>query len=326
MPFGHWAKQSSLGRDGGAAETHEPGHGTVPGNKSEGWPRHKGSTDGTALDEQRRQLVAAVVETEYGLTRAIASARLPGSFLRGVTLWRASRAWSASASLRAATRLTSRGRRMDLETEKKAAAEAAAALVGDGMLIGLGTGSTVAYLLPALARRARALRCVATSPLTEEAARRAGLVVEPFGGHDRFDLAIDGADQIAPDGWLVKGGGAAHTREKLVAASAERFVVIADSAKPVARLHGPIPLELLEFGLQSTLRRLGTVRRRDVPQSPDGGIIVDFTGAVDDPATLAERLARTPGVVEHGLFPPEMVTMALVARGTEVETLVFTPR
>src|SRR3984957_5954148 len=93
---------------------------------------------------------------------------------------------------------------------------------------------------------------------------------------DRFDLSIDGADQIAPNGWLVKGGGAAHTREKLVVASAERFVVIADSTKPVARVHSPIPLELLAFGLDSTMRRLGSARRRDVPRSPDGGIIADF--------------------------------------------------
>lgn len=215
---------------------------------------------------------------------------------------------------------------MDVEVEKQAAAEAAAALVEDGMLVGLGTGSTVAYLLPALARRGLVLRCVATSPRTEEAARRLGIAVEPFGSSDRFDLAIDGADQIAPDGWLVKGGGAAHTREKLVAVSAERFVVIADSTKVVPRLHGPVPLELLEFGLGSTLRRLGTARRRDVPPSPDGGIIADFTGPTDDPAGLAERLAGTTGVVEHGLFPPEMVAMALVARGTDVETLVFARR
>jgi ribose 5-phosphate isomerase A len=214
---------------------------------------------------------------------------------------------------------------VDVAVEENAAAEVAAELVEDGMWVGLGTGSTVAHLLPAIARRKRAIRCVATSPHTEEAARRLGIDVEPFTSLDRLDLAIDGADQIAPDGWLMKGGGAAHTREKLVAITAERFVVIVDSSKPVSHLHGPVPVELLGFGLGSTLRRLGTVSVRDVPASPDGGIIADFTGPYDDPKALASWLSAVPGVVEHGLFPSEMVTMALVGHGTDVETLTFAP-
>src|SRR5262245_21600221 len=128
---------------------------------------------------------------------------------------------------------------MDSDREKKVAAEAAAALVEDGMRVGLGTGSTVAHLLPALARRQLSLRCVATSPATERAARELGLSVEPFAGLDalaELDIAIDGADQAAPTGWLVKGGGAAHTREKAVAAAAARFVVIVSSDKLVDRL------------------------------------------------------------------------------------------
>jgi ribose 5-phosphate isomerase A len=144
--------------------------------------------------------------------------------------------------------------------------------------------------------------------------------VEPF-TLDSLDLAIDGADQISPEGWLVKGAGAAHTREKLVAVSAERFVVIADSTKPVPALRPPVPLELLAFGLASTLARLGPVRLRDVPPSPDGGVIADFTGPVGDPTELAAMLAGTPGVVDHGLFPPEMVTTILVGRGASVERL-----
>ena len=134
------------------------------------------------------------------------------------------------------------------EAEKRLAAEAAAMLVEDGMSVGLGTGSTVAHLLPALAARGLALRCVATSPATEQAARELGIEVEDFTRLDRLDMAIDGADQIAPSGWLVKGGGGAHAREKIVAAAAERFVVIADSSKPVERIHAPIPLELSRFG------------------------------------------------------------------------------
>jgi ribose 5-phosphate isomerase A len=204
------------------------------------------------------------------------------------------------------------------DLEKRLAAEAAAELVQDGMTVGLGTGSTVAFLLPALARRQLDIRCVATSPRTERAARDLGLRVVEFDEVDRFDVAIDGADQIAPDGWLVKGGGAAHTREKLVAAAADRFVVIADSSKPVDALQPPIPLELLAFGLRATLRRLGPVERRDVPRSPDGGVIADYQGPVGHPGALATRLSSTPGVVEHGLFPPEMVATILVGEGGTV--------
>jgi ribose 5-phosphate isomerase A len=205
------------------------------------------------------------------------------------------------------------------EREKQVAAEAAAEFVEPSMTVGLGTGSTVAYLLPALAARSLDIRCAATSARTEEAARGLGLRIEPFVDIDRFDLAIDGADQIAPDGWLVKGGGGAHTREKIVAAAADCFVVIADSSKPVPALHEPIPLELLAFGLRATLRHLGTVTLRHVPHSPDGGVIADYTGPVEDPRLLAARLAATPGVIDHGLFPPEMVSTVLIGRGETVE-------
>lgn len=202
---------------------------------------------------------------------------------------------------------------MDVEQEKRAAAEAAAELVEDGMAVGLGTGTTVAFLLPALAARKPAIRCVATSVRTEVAARRLGLRVEPFDSFDRLDLAIDGADQIAPDRWLIKGGGAAHTREKIVAAAADRFVVIASSDKLVARIRPPVPLELLAFGLAATLRRLEPARLRDVPPSPDGNPIADYLGDVRDPAELAARLDGTAGLVEHGLFPPALVTDVIVA-------------
>jgi ribose 5-phosphate isomerase A len=210
-----------------------------------------------------------------------------------------------------------------MEHEKQLAAEAAAEIVEPGMTVGLGTGSTVAFLLPALARRRLSLRCVASSVRTEEAARALGLHVEAFNRIDRLDIVIDGADQIAPDGWLVKGGGAAHTREKILAAAGDRFVVIADSSKPVPALHAPIPLELLSFGVAATLRRHQPTTLRDVPRSPDQGIIADYQGAFDDPAALAAWLEATPGLVAHGLFPPTMVSLALVARGESVERLVF---
>jgi len=210
---------------------------------------------------------------------------------------------------------------MSADEEKRLAAEAAAELVEDGMRVGLGTGSTVAHLLPALARRGLRLRCVATSLQTETAARELGLAVEPFDELDRLDLAVDGADQVAPDRWLVKGGGAALTREKIVAAAADRFVVIVSSDKLVEALGPPVPLELLSYGVRATLARVGSAELRDVPPSPDGGLIADYLGPVDYPVELAARLAATPGVVEHGLFPPGLVSDVLVGRGDGVERL-----
>ena len=145
------------------------------------------------------------------------------------------------------------------DTEKRVAAEAAAELVESGMTIGLGTGSTVAFLLPAIARRGlTGIRCVATSVATEEQARELGVPVEDFDKLERLDIAIDGTDEVTPDGWLIKGGGGAHLREKVVAAAAERFVVIADSSKPVEAFSWPVPLELFGFGAASTLARLGS--------------------------------------------------------------------
>ena len=190
------------------------------------------------------------------------------------------------------------------------------------MTVGLGTGTTVAYLLPVLAARRLNLRCVATSPRTEQAARELGFSLEPFDALDRLDLTIDGADQIDPAGWLVKGGGAAHTREKVVAAASDRFVVIGSSDKLVEAIAPPVPLELLPFGVRATLRALGPAELRDVPPSPDGGVIADYLGPVEDPADLAERLAAVPGVVEHGLFPPELVSEILVARDGQVDRIL----
>jgi ribose 5-phosphate isomerase A len=207
----------------------------------------------------------------------------------------------------------------DIPAEKRAAAEAAAALVEDGMRVGLGTGTTVAELVPALGRRALAITCVATSPETGELARANGLDVRAFTDIDRLDLAIDGADQVDPAGWLVKGGGGAHTRERIVAAAADRFVVIVSSDKPVPRVHAPVPLELLAFGLAATLHALPGAALRDAPPTPDGGVLADYHGEVGEPAVLSEWLDAVPGLVSHGLFPPSMVSTVLVARGAEVE-------
>ena len=209
---------------------------------------------------------------------------------------------------------------MSADDEKRAAARAAADLVRAGMTVGLGTGSTVKHFVDALAERGlTGLRCVATSPATEHQARGLGLPVEEFDRLEKLDIAVDGADQIAPDGWIVKGGGGAHTREKIVAAAANRFVVIADGSKVVDAIRAPIPLEILAFGATATLAALHPAAPRDAPPSPDGGLIADFHGEVGDPAALAARLSATPGVVDHGLFAPALTSDVIVARGDEIE-------
>lgn len=182
------------------------------------------------------------------------------------------------------------------------------------MRVGLGTGSTVACLLPALAARNLDVRCVATSLATEQAARQLGLQLFELDELGALDIAIDGADQIASDGWLIKGGGGAHTREKIVARSSARFVVIASLEKAVEALHAPVPLELLRFGAHSTLAAVGQAALREAPPSPEGNLIADYLGPVDDdPPALAARLSATPGVVEHGLFEPRLVSDILIS-------------
>jgi len=207
---------------------------------------------------------------------------------------------------------------VDVDLEKQAAAEAAVDLVEDGMTVGLGTGSTVAFFLPALAARKLRLRCVATSPATSSAATSLGLDVVPFAGIGRLDVAVDGADQVAPDGWLIKGGGGAHTREKVVAAAADRFVVVVSSNKLVDQLRPPIPVELLAFGLDASLALLGTVQLRGTI-SPDQGVLADWYGVLGDPDLVATTLSSVPGLVSHGLFPPALVSDVLVADGGAVE-------
>jgi len=209
----------------------------------------------------------------------------------------------------------------DVDREKELAASASAELVESGMVVGLGTGTTVAFLVPAVSRRRLDITCVATSPATESLARQVGLRVVPFVGIDRLDLAIDGADQVDPDCWLVKGGGGAHTREKIVAAAADRFVVIVSSNKLVERLRAPVPLELMSFGLDVVRREFPGLTLRGAPPTPDGGVLADYHGDLDDPSGLAARFEATPGIVSHGLFRPSLVSVVLVGRGSQVESI-----
>ncbi len=198
---------------------------------------------------------------------------------------------------------------------KRRAGESAADLVEDGMTVGLGTGSTAAHAIRALGTAVDAgldVRGVPTSFASRRLAREAGLPLVGLDAVARLDVAIDGADRVA-GGDLIKGGGAAHAREKVVDAAADRFVVVADPSKEAEVLDVPVPVELLpaaQATVERRVRELGgepslrAADRKDGPVVTDNGNLVldcDF-GAIPDPAPLAADLSATPGVVEHGLF------------------------
>ena len=190
------------------------------------------------------------------------------------------------------------------------------------MWVGLGTGTTVAELVPPLGARRLDITCVATSPATEELAVAHGLDVRPFTDIDRLDLAIDGADQVDPVGWLVKGGGGAHTRERIVAAAADRFVVIVSSDKPVDRLHPPGPARApgLRAGghpARAARARCCATRRR----RPTAACSPTTTATVDDPADAGRRARRRAGRRLPRPVPARpWCRTVLIARGDEVET------
>lgn len=205
---------------------------------------------------------------------------------------------------------------IDANVAKRAAAFAAADLVPDGTTIGFGTGSTFAFVLERLAERMRAglrVRGVATSLATTELAGKLGIPVVGLDTVDRLDLAIDGADEVDPHKHLIKGGGGAHLRERLVATAAKELVVIVDETKlvPVLGKAFKLPVEVVQFGWQHTSRRVAAtgceVVRRDKAGAPfvsdNGNFVLDcrYPG-IPDPAALQRTLDALPGVVDHGLF------------------------
>jgi ribose 5-phosphate isomerase A len=199
--------------------------------------------------------------------------------------------------------------------QKRRAGESAAALVEEGMTVGLGTGSTAAHAIQAIGQAvADGLDVVGvpTSFDSRELAREAGIPVRPPEAVSRVDLAIDGADQVA-DGDLIKGGGAAHAREKIVDAAADRFVVVADPSKEASVLNRSVPLEVLPDARRTVAAgvagldgepTLRDAERKDGPVITDNGnVVLDCAfGPIEDPAGLATELSALPGVVEHGLF------------------------
>src|ERR1700674_1721338 len=228
---------------------------------------------------------------------------------------------------------------MDIDTQKRAAAARALEFVEPGMRLGLGTGSTARHFVELLAERVRGgLRIVAGPPSesTRRGAERLGLPLTSLDATPALDLTVDGADEIAPDLSLIKGGGGALLHEKIVAAASARMVVIADASKWVAVLgRFPLPVEVVPFGLAATERAIAravavpgaaaelVLRKRDGHAfvTDSGHWILDAAlGAISDPGSLAGRLAAIPGVVEHGLFIG-LAHMAIVAGGDGVRVI-----
>lgn len=222
------------------------------------------------------------------------------------------------------------------DDQKRAAGEAAAALVEAGMTVGLGTGSTAAWFVKALAARRLDIVAVSTSVATAELAASLGIRLKELGEAKSIDLTVDGADEIGPALSLIKGGGAALLREKLVWEASRRCVVIADAAKRVPMLGKfPLPIEVVAFGHETTMLRicdaltecdLGVaprLRMKDgAPVRTDGGnVIYDAScGRIEEPALLAAALKSVTGVVDHGLFL-DLADLALVGTAEGVVTV-----
>jgi ribose 5-phosphate isomerase A len=228
----------------------------------------------------------------------------------------------------------------DVETQKRAAAERALDFVQPGMRLGLGTGSTAAHFIDLLGQRVRAglnVVAVPTSETTRAQAERLGIALTTLDETPQLDLTIDGADEIAPDLTLIKGGGGALLREKIVAGASARMVVIADQSKWVEVLgRFPLPIEIVPFGAMVTQRAVeavaaaagcpGPARLRKTasghPFVTDGGhwLLDAQLQRIGDPQALAARLAAIAGVVEHGLFIG-LAWAAIVAGPTSVRVV-----
>ena len=223
------------------------------------------------------------------------------------------------------------------DLQKKNAGEAAAHHVEAGMVVGLGTGSTAAWFVKALAaRNLSGLRCVPTSEKTADLARELGLTLSTLEDTPRIDLTVDGADEVGPGLALIKGGGAALLREKLVWEASARCIVIADHAKVVPVLGTfPLPIEVVAFGHKTTGNRIADVlidhdintparvrqADRGLVRTDGGNLIYDAAcKAIQDPARLADDLKLITGVVEHGLFL-DLADLAIIGTDDGFETI-----
>ena len=210
---------------------------------------------------------------------------------------------------------------------KEAAGRKAAGYVADGMRVGLGTGSTVHFTIVALGERRPDIICAATSERTRALASDLGLKVVPPDELLTLDVAIDGADEVDARFNLIKGGGGAHLREKIIAGMARRFIVVVDEAKMVETLGAfPLPLEVLPFAPAVVAEQVRALGARSVTtrgaRSDNGNLLMDAAfERIADPAGLAARLAAIPGLIEHGLFLADMVERVVVAGADGVREL-----
>ena len=213
----------------------------------------------------------------------------------------------------------------DTDRDKQMAAEAAVAEVRDGMLVGIGTGSTVAFAIAALIARGARIETVATSEDSAAKARAGGLVVRDFAAVARVDLTIDGADEIDARFVAIKGAGGALLREKIVAAASTRMIVIADGSKQVAAVGvAKLPVAVLPFARGFVAARLEALGARVTPRTgltDNGNVILDaHFGGIADPHGLAGAIQAIPGALGHGLFLEE-VDAAYIARDGVVTRL-----
>jgi ribose 5-phosphate isomerase A len=220
---------------------------------------------------------------------------------------------------------------MNKDQEKETAARAAVELVRDGQIVGLGTGSTAAYAVRFLGGRVQAglrIRGIPTSVKTKELAASLGIPLTTLEEFQQIDITIDGADEVDPELRLIKGGGGALLREKIVASVTRQFVVIADSSKQVASLGKfPVPVEVIPFAQTLVARKIeglgASVKAREYASgnpfvTDEGHHILDCSfGEIADPEELAGELDRMPGVVEHGLFIG-MANVALIGKENQV--------
>ncbi len=218
----------------------------------------------------------------------------------------------------------------DAEKSKKAAGEKAADYVRDGMILGLGTGSTVRYFIEKLASRIKAqqldITAIPTSAASEKLARSLGITLTTVGEHPQIDLDVDGADEVDPQFNLIKGGGGAHTREKIIASASKEFIVIVDKSKMVSRLGNfPVPVEVLSFSEKYVWNEIvslgGLPRRREGFLTDSGNIVLDCRFNVIDPEKLETDLKCIPGVVEDGVFAKRRPEKVIVADGRNVKIL-----
>jgi ribose 5-phosphate isomerase A len=222
---------------------------------------------------------------------------------------------------------------MDAEALKQMCAEAAAREVSSGDIVGLGTGSTVYYTIRYLGQLVKdeglGIVGIPTSKATEKVARDSGISLSNFEEYQELDIAIDGADQVDKNLNLIKGGGGAHVREKIVAGAARRFIVIADESKITDNLNVPVPVELLPYALGLVMDGIGKLggtpllrlSGRDYFITDNNNYVIDSDfGTIDDPEKMEREINKISGIVDNGLFV-DMTSEVFVGTDSGVKIL-----